>query len=75
MSSNLWPTIETSKVNSLWFRPLQPGRKSNFFYEFLIDFLIFLVREEISLAKFEEILEQERRHYVEKGIFFTNFLI
>ncbi|CAF0911864.1 unnamed protein product [Rotaria sordida] len=50
MSSHLWPTIETSKVNSLWFRPLQP------------------VREEFSLAKFEELLEQERRHNIEKGV-------
>jgi hypothetical protein len=43
---------------------------------FCVNFLLmsyFLVREEISLAKFEEILEQERRHYVEKGIFLTNF--
>ncbi|CAF4948877.1 unnamed protein product, partial [Rotaria socialis] len=48
MSSHLWPTIETSKVNSLWFRPLQP------------------VREESSLAKFEELLEKDRRHYIEK---------
>ncbi|CAF0780978.1 unnamed protein product [Adineta steineri] len=50
MSSHLWPTTETSKVNALWFRPLQP------------------VREDVSLAKFEEILEQERRRYVEKGL-------
>ncbi len=34
-----------------------------------IHWLYFLVREELSLAKFEEILEQERRHYVEKGSF------
>ncbi|CAF2406071.1 unnamed protein product [Rotaria sp. Silwood2] len=50
MSSHLWPIIETSKVNSLWFRPLQP------------------VREEFSLAKFEELIEQERRHSIEKGV-------
>ncbi|UJR27350.1 hypothetical protein I4U23_008643 [Adineta vaga] len=50
MSSHLWPINETSKVNGLWFRPLQP------------------VREDISLAKFEDILEQERRRYVEKGL-------
>lgn len=28
---------------------------------------LFLVREDGCLAKFEEILEQERRRYVEKG--------
>ncbi|CAF1305459.1 unnamed protein product [Rotaria socialis] len=50
MSSHLWPTIETSKVSSLWFRPLQT------------------VREDVSLAKFEETLEQERRRHLEKGL-------
>jgi len=74
MSSYFWPTIETSKVNSLWFRPLQPGRRSNVLFQFIIDlFFFFAVREELSLAKFEEILEQERRQQIEKGIFFSNF--
>jgi hypothetical protein len=74
MSSYFWPTIETSKVNSLWFRPLQPGRRSKVLFQFIIDlFFFFSVREELSLAKFEEILEQERRQQIEKGIFFSNF--
>jgi hypothetical protein len=72
MSAHLWPTIETSKVNSLWFRPLQPGKRES--YLSLMNFLsnFFLVREELSLAKFEEILEQERRHYIEKGIYISD---
>ncbi|CAF0919920.1 unnamed protein product [Adineta steineri] len=49
MALHLWPTVETSKVNSLWFRPLQS------------------VREEMSLTKLEEILEQSRRNYIERG--------
>lgn len=73
MSSHLWPTIETSKVNSLWFRPLQAGRKLSFLFQNLLLLFFFLVREEFSLAKFEEILEQERRHYVEKGILLFSF--
>ena len=38
-------------------------------------FFVLLVREELSLAKFEEILEQERRHQIEKGIFLRRILL
>ncbi len=31
-------------------------------------FISFLVREEFNLTKFEEILEQQRRHCVDKGL-------
>ncbi|UJR21482.1 hypothetical protein I4U23_024566 [Adineta vaga] len=27
MSLHIWPTVETSKVSSSWFRPLQPARE------------------------------------------------
>jgi len=40
--------------------------KNNYIYSF--NYFI-LVREDVGLAKFEEILEQERRRYVEKGFF------
>jgi hypothetical protein len=30
-------------------------------------FILFLGREEFNLTKFEEILEQQRRHCVDKG--------
>lgn len=69
MSSHLWPKIEVSKINPSWFRPLQPGE---FFDVILLSTLFFfpsvtLVREDLSLSKFEELLEQERRRYTEKG--------
>ena len=64
MSSHLWPAVEISKVNPLWFRPLQPSIEKYILYQFNFS---FLVREESSLSKFEEMLEQERRRYVEKG--------
>ncbi|CAF0722697.1 unnamed protein product [Adineta ricciae] len=50
MSSQIWPTTEPSKVNSLWYRPLQPSR------------------EESSLTKLEEMLDQTRRQCLEKGV-------
>ena len=72
MSSHLWPKIEISKVNSSWFRPLQPGELINkiqipidqCFHSHLF---ICLAREDLSLSKFEELLEQERRRYIDKG--------
>lgn len=67
MSSHLCPIIQTSKVNSLWFRPLQPGKYKPSRDVFII--LCFSVREDLGLAKLEEILEQERRRYVDKGFF------
>ncbi len=73
MSAHLWPTIETSKVNSLWFRPLQPGKKIDS-SRINLSICFSLVREELSLAKFEEILQQERRHYIEKGIFIYHLI-
>ena len=68
MSSHLWPTIQTAKVNCSWFRPLQPGRYAYFVVIFILCFSC-AVREELGLTKFEEILEQERRRYVDKGFF------
>ncbi|CAF1312288.1 unnamed protein product [Adineta ricciae] len=57
MSSQIWPTTESSKVNSLWYRPLQPSR------------------EESSLTKLEEMLDQTRRQCLEKGFSLQKFRI
>ena len=73
MSSHLWPKIEISKVNPSWFRPLQPGKFnvpiqiSLSTSSFHIHVVIYLAREDLSLTKFEELLEQERRRYIDKG--------